>query len=49
MEAKNIETEIEPDDGPTVYVADTVKTRYGPKAVLGGDTYEAKGAIKELD
>jgi hypothetical protein len=50
MAVKHRETaiEMEPNDSPTVYVSDVTQTRFGPKAVLGGDTYDAKGAIKEL-
>lgn len=32
-----------------VFVDSTVETKYGPKVTLGGDTYEAKDAIKSAD
>ena len=40
---------FEPAGEGCVVVKDTIRTRYGHKAVLGGDTYDAKEAIKELD
>lgn len=33
----------------TVVVDRVIRSEYGPKAVLGGDTYDAKESIKSLD